>query len=236
MGRHLVAACFCFAVLAGGARADALRIGTAGDYKPLTWYDARTGTFSGTDIDLIRAFAADEGRAVVFVKTTWPQLMADLLAGRFDAAIGGISRTPQRSREALLSVTIARSGKVALVRCGDEARYGSLAAIDRTSVTVVENRGGTNEKFALGRIAHAVLVIVPDNRLPFVYLKEGRADVMFTDSIEAVYRQRTSDGALCAVHPDAPYTQDDKVAMFRKDQTALRARFDAWFKKRRPEP
>lgn len=72
------------------------------------------------------------------------------------------------------------------MRCGDEMRYGSLAATDTAGTTVVEDRGGTNEQFARAHINHARLVILPDNHEPFVHLLERRADVMFTDSIEAV--------------------------------------------------
>ena len=34
-----------------------LRVGTTGDYPPVTFHDARTGRFSGQDIALIEAFA-----------------------------------------------------------------------------------------------------------------------------------------------------------------------------------
>ena len=36
-----------------------LRVGTTGDYPPVTFHDARTGRFSGQDIALIEAFARD---------------------------------------------------------------------------------------------------------------------------------------------------------------------------------
>ncbi|MEM7122131.1 MAG: transporter substrate-binding domain-containing protein [Pseudomonadota bacterium] len=220
------------AIALGTARADTLVVGTTGDYKPLTWYDSATNTFSGRDIDLIKAFADDEDLTLLFVPTTWPTLTADLLAGKFDVAIGGISRTRQRAQDALLSVTIEETGKVALVRCGEEDRYGSIEAIDQTGTTVVENRGGTNAQFALAKLMNAVLIIVPDNEQPFVYLFDKRADVMFTDSIEAVYQQQVTNGLLCAVKPDEPYTRVEKVAMFAKDEADLLARFNAWFEAR----
>lgn len=214
------------------ARAETLVVGTTGDYKPLTWYDEASGTLVGRDIDLITDFADDQGFGIRFVMTTWPTLTADLLAGKFDVAIGGISRTRQRAEDGLLSVTIEETGKVALVRCGEEERYGSIEAIDQEGVTVVENRGGTNAQFALAKLMNAVLIIVPNNEQPFVYLFDKRADVMFTDSIEAVYQQRVTNGLLCAVKPDEPYTRVEKVAMFAKDQGDLLARFNAWFEAR----
>ncbi len=126
------------------------------------------------------------------------------------------------------STAIRTTGKVALVRCGGQDRYDSLDRIDRPGTTVVENRGGTNEKFALSRIRHATPIIVPDNELPFAYLLDGEAEVMFTDAIEAVYQQTLASG-LCALRPGDPHTHIEKVFLFRKDERALRDEFDAWW-------
>lgn len=77
------------------------------------------------------------------------------------------------------------------------------------------------------RVQRAQLIVLPDNETPFDYLADGRADVMFTDSEEALYRQRITPG-LCAVRPDHPYTHVEKVFLFRKDQGVLRDDFDRW--------
>jgi cyclohexadienyl dehydratase len=204
-----------------------LRVGTTGDYPPVTSYDAATGTFSGQDIALIEEFAQDQGCRLAFVLTTWPHMSADLCAGEFVIAVGGISRTEEREKLALVSKSLAITGKVALVRRGEEQRYGSLEAIDMPQTRVVEDGGGTNEQFARNHIKRARLLVVPDNHEPFDYLHDGRADVVFTDSEEALYRQQITPN-LCAVRPDQPFTRIEKVFLFRKDQGALRDRFDRW--------
>jgi cyclohexadienyl dehydratase len=204
-----------------------LTVGTTGDYRPLTWFDPESGRYVGRAIDLVEAFAAAAGYEVTFVRTTWPTMMDDLVAGRFRMAVGGISQTAERAKRALLSDPVATGGKVALVRAADKDKYGSLDAINRPGTRVVENRGGTNERFARAETDKAHVIIVPDNALPFEYLEEGKADVMFTDSIEAVYQARHDHG-LSAVHPDAPYTHADKVFLFRKDERALHDAFDRW--------
>lgn len=208
-----------------------LKVGTTGDYKPVTWYDEASGTYQGTAIDLIEAFAKDRSYQIEFIKTTWPTLMEGLKDGLYQVAAGGISKTDARAKAALLSSPVAKTGKVALVRCADKERFRSLDQIDQEGVRIVENRGGTNESFAFAHIDHATLTIVPNNLLPFDYLRNGKADVMFTDSTEAVYIQH-QNGGLCAVHPDKPYTHIDKVFLFRKDEDALRDEFDAWLAQR----
>lgn len=168
---------------------------------------------------------------MTFVRTTWATLMGDLFAGKFRMAAGGITTIAERAKLALVSNPIATTGKVALVRCGEEAKYGSLAAIDQAGTRVIENRGGTNQPFALAEIEEAVIILVPHNDTAFEYLENGRADVMFTDSIEAVYHQEQREG-LCAVNSDKPFTHVEKVFLFRKEEGALRDGFNAWLASR----
>jgi len=209
------------------ARTQRLLVGTTGDYRPLTWFDGGAGRFHGQDVDMIEAFARARGYELHFVHTSWPTMLDDLQEGKFQIAVGGISATKERKERALVSDDLAVTGKVALVRSGEERKYQSLEEIDREGVVVVEDRGGTNEAFALSHLRHAVLVIVPDNSLPFEYLIGGKADVMFTDVTEAVYQQSLNPG-LSAVNPDRPLTRAARVFLFRQEESRLRDEFNAW--------
>ncbi len=225
--RRLVAILLLLLLSGPVMAAKKLLVGTTGDYKPVTWFEPSTGQYRGEDIDLIKAFAAANGYDITFVRTTWPGMMKDLHAGKFQVAVGGISRTAERAELALLSNAIALTGKVALVRCDETGKFTSLDAIDQAGTRVVENRGGTNQQFALSKIDKATIIIVPNNAKPFDYLENGKADAMFTDSIEAIYRQKQGEG-LCAVSPDKPYTRVEKVFMFRTDEAGLRDAFNRW--------
>jgi cyclohexadienyl dehydratase len=77
-------------------RAPALRVGTAGDYPPLTSYDSISKQFSGEDIDLARELGRRLGRPVIFILTTWKGLSGDLDSRKFDMAIGGITINAER--------------------------------------------------------------------------------------------------------------------------------------------
>ena len=80
-----------------------LRVGTTGDYKPYTYLDPATNAYSGMDIDVAEAFAKSLGVRVVFVATSWPTMTADLLADKFDVAMGGVSDSPEREAKGALS-------------------------------------------------------------------------------------------------------------------------------------
>src|ERR1700749_3510587 len=72
-----------------------LRIGVPGDYAPFAM--AKGDSLFGADITMARALAAALGAHAEFIKTTWPNLSADMKSDKFDIAIGGISVTPERA-------------------------------------------------------------------------------------------------------------------------------------------
>ena len=75
-------------------------VGTTGDYKPFSIIDKTTGDFVGYDIDAARMLGEALGVKVVFVQTSWPTLMKDLLDDKFDIAMSGITRTYARQKQA----------------------------------------------------------------------------------------------------------------------------------------
>lgn len=201
-----------------------LRIGTTGDYPP---FSARQGdTVAGIDIDLARRLAASLDAEAVFIPTTWPTLLDDLGAGRFDIAMGGISRKLFRQRIGYLSAPYHTGGKTPIARCDDVDRFASLAAIDRPGVTVIVNPGGTNERFVRDRITQATVRIFDDNTAIFDEIAAGRADVMVTDAIEVAYRAGR-DPRLCPTMPGRTLTFSQKAYLMPRDEAWARY-VDAW--------
>lgn len=203
-----------------------LRVGSTGDYKPFSYRPAPGADFVGLDIDLAADLARSLGVKLDIVPTTWPTLMKDFSDDRFDLAIGGISITLERQKKGLFSLPYLRDGKTAITLCEKQARFQTLAQIDRPEVRLIENPGGTNERFARAHAAHAQLVIYPDNVTIFDQIAGGQADVMITDATEARLQQRLHPG-LCAVHPDAPFDFSEKAVLLPRD-LVFKAYVDQW--------
>jgi len=212
-------------VLARIEASGELRVGLTGDYKPFSWEEPE-GHFEGLDVEMGRALADELGVRLVIVRTSWPTLMEDLKAGKYDIGMGGISVTDERKAEALFSTPLLTDGKAPVARCEDAARFRTLDDIDREGVTVIVNPGGTNEKFARANIRKATLVLHKDNASIFEEIAAGRADVMITDAIETHIVARDHP-ALCATNPDAPFTQSEKAYLLPKDE-AWKRRIDEW--------
>src|ERR1700733_1525538 len=107
-----------------------MRICSTGDYPPFTYRDPQ-GQWSGMDIDLAHNLVQRLNVKLDLVQTTWASMMSDLDA-KCDVAMGGISITLDRARQALYSNPYLRDGKAAVVRCTDRSKYQTLAAIDPT--------------------------------------------------------------------------------------------------------
>jgi cyclohexadienyl dehydratase len=186
-----------------------LRIGTTGDYAPFSLES--TGSLRGIDIELAINLAQQLGVEPRFVRTSWPTLMRDLQAGRFDIAASGISITPDRAAVASFSPAYHRDGKTPIARCSQRERYASLSAIDQPNVRVVVNPGGTNERFARERLTRAQVRVYEDNKSIFDEIVAGRADVMITDGIEVDLQTRRHT-SLCRTN-EATFTQADKAML-----------------------
>jgi chorismate mutase-like protein len=206
-----------------------LRVGSTGDYKPFSYRQAG-GEFIGMDVELAGDLARALGVRLELVPTTWPTLMADLQADKFDLALSGVSVTAERQRQALFSVPYLHDGKTPITRCENVARYQTLAQIDRPDVRLIVNPGGTNERFARIHAPHARLTVYPDNVTIFGQIVSGAADLMMTDAIETRLQQRLHP-QLCAVHPEAPFDMADKAVLLPRDP-ALKTYVDGWLQRR----
>lgn len=226
--------CLTAAPLADVRQRGVLRVGTTGDYKPFS-YRANSGSpFIGLDIELAGRLATALGVRLELVPTTWPTLMDDFSAGRFDVAMGGVSITAERGKSAFFSVPYLRDGKTPIARCVDAARFQTLAQIDQPGVRVIVNPGGTNERFARARLQQAAITVFPDNAAIFDEIVAGRADVMITDAVETRLQQKLRP-QLCAVHPEAPFDVSEKAYLLPRDE-AFKAAVDAWLQPLRSGP
>jgi cyclohexadienyl dehydratase len=207
-----------------------LRVGLTGDYAP---YSSRApdGAIQGADITMVRALATSLGVVTLeIVPTTWKTMAADLQADRFDIAIGGVSVTPDRAAIGDFSITVMHDGKRPIVRCADTERYTSVAAIDRPSVRVVVNVGGTNERFAKSNFPHASLVVRERNMTAFDAIMNNQADVMVPDGAEVDFQARRHAGVLCAAKVPETFDHFDKAYWMTRD-SALKEAVDGWLTK-----
>ena len=200
-----------------------IRIGTTGDYIPMSYRNPKTGDYEGIDAELSKLIADSLGVAIEYVPTTWPTLAADTQAGKFDIALCGISRNFVRARTMAMSDAYGEGmfGKTILCRTKDAKKFRGLDDINRPEVRVMINPGGTNEKFAHANLKRATLIVHEKNAEIPRLIAEGKADIMITETVEAAQYIRL-DKRLAAPLMDAPFTRHScGILMAKGDQEFL---------------
>ena len=200
-----------------------IRIGTTGDYIPMSYLNPKTGKYEGIDAELSQIIADSLGVKLEYVPTTWPALAEDTQSGKFDIALCGISRNYARARTMAMSDAygVGAFGKTILCRKADAKKFRSLADIDKADIKVMINPGGTNEKFANANLKKAQLIVHKENADIPRQIAEGNADIMITEIVEAV-RYVEMDARLAAPLISEPFTKHScGILMVKGDQEFL---------------
>jgi len=203
-----------------------LRVCTPGDYKPFSLYKP-DAAYEGLDIDLVQAAAKSLGVEVEMVKTGWPTLMKDFTE-KCDVAVGGISVTLDRQKAAFFTTPYMVNGKAPITKCENVAKFQTIADIDKPGVTVIENPGGSNERFARANFKQAKIVIFNDNVTIFDEILKGNADVMISESVETIVQSKLRPG-LCPVNPDKPLQYGEMAWLLPRGDGAMKAWMDQYF-------
>ena len=205
---------------------DTINIGTTGDFMPFSYKTDASNNYLGIDIVMAKDLAKHLGVNFKFIETTWPTLMTDLMKGKFDVGMSGITITSAREKQALFSIPVYSSGKVAITRDENVSLYTSIESINRKEVRVIFNPGGTNESFARENFPKATLILNEDNITIFQKLIDKEADVMVTDAIETRIQEQIHK-ELEAVNLNKPFNSFDFGYLIQKDSVFKRV-IDEW--------
>ena len=200
-----------------------IRIGTTGDYIPMSYLNPATGEYEGIDAELSKIIADSLGVKIEYVPTTWPTLSADMQAGKFDIALCGISRNYARAKVMAMSDAYGEGlfGKTILCRKTDAKKFKTIADMNKPSVRIMINPGGTNEKFARANLPNAKLIVHEDNADIPIQIAEGNADIMITETVEA-FSWVKREPKLAAPLVDKPFSRHScGILMQRGDQEFL---------------
>lgn len=197
-----------------------LLVGATGDYRPMSYREPDTGEYWGFDADLAEDLADSLGVKLQYVPTSWPTLMDDTLAGKFDLAVCGITITDARKEQALMSEGYLVNGKTIICRSEDAAKYTDLKSINKPEVRVMVNPGGLNEKFARENLPDVTLIVHDVNQDIPGLIAEGAADIMITEIMEAGYYVG-QDERLAAPLINEPFTHGELGVLMPKGSEDL---------------
>ena len=128
-------------ILSGGV----LKVGTTGDWNPMTMKDPANNSYTGYDIDVMTALAKDLGVKVEFVPTDWKTLVSGVTSGKYHMT-GSASISPSRAKAAGYSNSYFSLATVPLTLKKNSDKYADWSDLNKASVTVAATLGTTQEK------------------------------------------------------------------------------------------
>ena len=161
-----------------------LRVGTTGDWNPMTFIDPNSKERKGFDIDIATALAADMGIKVVFVPTTWKTLVNGVVSNKYDMT-SSASLSPKRALVAGYSSSYFAVEDVPLMLKKNKGRYNSWEDLNNPSVTVAVTLGTVQEKRAEILFDKSKIIKVSAPARDYQEVLAGRADISMTSNLEA---------------------------------------------------
>ncbi|MDA9207866.1 transporter substrate-binding domain-containing protein [Octadecabacter sp.] len=161
-----------------------LKVGTTGDWNPMTMRDVATNSYVGYDIDVMTELAADLGVEVEFVATDWKTLVSGVTAGQYHIT-GSASVSPARAKAAGYSDSYFSLATVPLTLRENAERFTSWDDLNNPDVSVAATLGTTQETQVRQYFPDAEHRIVEAPARDFQEVLAGRADANITSNVEA---------------------------------------------------
>lgn len=160
-----------------------LKVGTTGDWNPMSVRDPATNSYRGFDVDVMTELAADLEVELEFVPTDWKTLVNGIVAGNYDIT-GSASISPPRMKAAGFSDSYIAVQILPFTTADKADRFDGWDSINKPDVKVAATLGTTFERYVKEWFPEAEIVIVDAPVLGHQEVLAGRADVFVTSNIE----------------------------------------------------
>jgi cyclohexadienyl dehydratase len=161
-----------------------LKVGTTGDWDPMSMKDPATNKYVGFDIDVMRELAKDMNVKVIFVPTEWKTIVAGITAGRYDISTS-VTKTPKRAEVAGFTNSYYKYGTVPLVLKKNLKKYSTWESLNNKEVTIATTLGTSQEEKAKEFFPKSKLRSIESPARDFQEVLAERADGNITSSTEA---------------------------------------------------
>ena len=161
-----------------------LKVGTTGDWDPMTMKDPATNKYKGFDIDVMNELAKDMGVKVTFVPTEWKTIVSGITSGRYDISTS-VTKTAKRAEVAGFTSTYYKYGTVPLVLKKNLKKFPSWDSLNKNGVKIATTLGTSQEQKAKEFFPNSTLKSVEAPARDFQEVLAGRADGNITSSTEA---------------------------------------------------
>ena len=195
-----------------------LKVGTTGDWNPMSVRDPATNTYVGYDVDVMTQLAEDLGVTLEFVATDWKTLVNGVVAGNYHMT-GSASISPARLKAAGYSDSYISVEIYPFTSEDKIDRFSGWESINNGDVKVATTLGTTFEKLVREWFPDAEITVVEAPARGFQEVLSARSDVFITSNIEGStllakfpnLRQIETEGPRAPTHIAMGQPQDVQV-------------------------
>ena len=166
-----------------------LRVGTTGDWDPMSMKDPATNKYKGFDIDVMKELAKDLGVKVKFVPAEWKTIVAGITADRYDI-----------STSVTIATTLGTSQEETAKEFFPKSKLQSVEAPARDFQEVLAGRADGNITSSTEAnklvIKYPQLAIVPDGgkNPAFLAMMVPKGDKVWNDYVSNWIKKKQSSG------------------------------------------
>ena len=207
-----------------------LRVGTTGDWDPMSMKDPSTNKYKGFDIDVMNELAKDMGVKVKFVPTDWKTIVSGITANRYDISTS-VTKTPKRAEVAGFTTTYYKYGTVPLVLKKNLKKFSTWESLNNKNVTIATTLGTSQEEKAKEFFPKSKLKSIEAPARDFQEVLAGRADGNITSSTEA--NKLVIKYPQLAIVPDGEKNPAFLAMMVAKDDKVWNDYVSNWIKSKK---
>ena len=207
-----------------------LKVGTTGDWNPMTIKDPATNKYKGFDIDVMNELAKDMGVKIKFVPAEWKTIVSGITSSRYDISTS-VTKTPKRAEVAGFTDTYYKYGTVPLVLKKNLKKFSTWDSLNNEKVTIATTLGTSQEEKAKEFFLKSKLNSVEAPARDFQEVLAGRADGNITSSTEA--NKLVITYPQLAIVPDGEKNPAFLAMMVPKGDEAWKNYVNDWIKKKK---
>ena len=207
-----------------------LKVGTTGDWDPMTMKDPATNKYKGFDIDVMNELAKDMGVKVTFVPTEWKTIVSGITAKRYDISTS-VTKTPKRAEVAGFTISYYKYGTVPLVLKKNLNKFSTWESLNNKKITIATTLGTSQEEKAKEFFPKSKLKSVESPARDFQEVLAGRADGNITSSTEA--NKLVITYPQLAIVPDGEKNPAFLAMMVNKNDNVWNDYVNKWIEKKK---
>ncbi|MGO2672756.1 MULTISPECIES: transporter substrate-binding domain-containing protein [Psychrobacter] len=222
----MLAGCNNSSAPADSAEADAadaplnIKIATESSYKPFSYTDA-DGKLIGYEIELVDALCAQMKAECEVISQDWDGLIPGLNAQKFDAAIAGMSITPERKEVVDFSDPYFHSGIILIGKKGDDLAIDSLKG-----QPIASQRSTVASQYLQDEHSDADIKLYDTQDNAYLDLTSGRVRGMMSDKVTGIDWLKTEAGQNYEVKGNEISSNDDAMGIAFRKGDPLVAKFN----------